>query len=274
MKQIAWLLLAASAGFGATPSIGDIMSRVAANQAKSLEARKQFVYHQQELVTMRQSNGKTTCEQLREYTVTPMADSIERKWLNPPDKDSEPSRCSVDLSGNSGEHLSVSMGSEGDSFNASFGKTRDGVPRGLFPLTAEEQRLYDYKLAGSATRAGRKVYRVKFQPNKRKDDSGNLGFWKGEALIDAEEFQPVEVNADLTFGIPMPVRILLGTNVHGLGFTVSYRRLADGVWFPSGFGGAFSVRALFFFKQTVSVNVTNSDFRRTDVNSSVTFTEK
>ena len=84
----------------------------------------------------------------------------------------------------------------------------------------------------------------------------------------------MQVSTDLTVGVPLPVRILLGTSVHGIGFNVSYRRLADGVWFPSGFGGEFSVRALFFFKQVVSINVTNSDFRRTDVNSAVTFDGK
>src|SRR5450755_3272854 len=71
MKRIAWLLIAASAGFSQTPSIDDIMGRVAANQAKSVEARKKFVYRQQELVAMHQSNGKMTCEQRREYTVIP-----------------------------------------------------------------------------------------------------------------------------------------------------------------------------------------------------------
>jgi hypothetical protein len=274
MKRIAWILFAASAGFSQVPSIGDIMARVASNQAKSVEARKQFVYRQQELVAMHQANGKMTCEHRREYTVTPTADGIERRLVNPPEKDGGPSRCSVDLSGDSGESLSVTTGSEGDSFSTSLGKTKDGVPRGLFPLTAEEQLVYEYKLAGTEMSAGRKVYRVTFRPNKKKDASGNQGYWKGEALIDAEEFQPVRVVTDLTVGIPLPVRILLGTSVHGIGFTVSYQRLADGVWFPSGFGGEFSVRALFFFKQVVSVNITNSDFRHTDVNSTVTFAGK
>ena len=250
------------------------MGRVAANQAKSVEARKQFVYRQQELVAMHHSNGQMTCEQRREYTVTPMADGIERRLVNPPEKNGDPGRCNVNLTGSSGESLSVTTGSEGDSFSMSLGKMKDGVPRGLFPLTAEEQQIYQYKLAGTGTHAGRKVYRVTFRPNKRRDADGNQGYWKGEALIDAEEFQPVRVNTDLTVGIPLPVRILLGTNVHGLGFTVSYQRLGDGVWFPSGYGGEFSVRALFFFKQVVSVNVTNSDFRHTDVNSTVTFTGK
>ena len=274
MKRIAWILIAASAGFSQVPSIDDIMGRVAANQAKSVEARKQFVYRQQELVAMHQSNGRMTCEQRREYTVTPLADGIERRLVNPPEKNGDESRCNVDLSGSSGENLSVTTGSEGDSFSTSLGKTKDGVPRGLFPLTASEQHVYEYKLADTEMYAGRKVYRVTFRPNKQKDASGNQGYWKGEALIDVEEFQPVRVNTDLTIGIPLPVRILLGTSVHGVGFTVSYQRLGDGVWFPSGFGGEFSVRALFFFKQVVSVNITNSDFRHTDVNSTLTFAGK
>ena len=274
MQRIPWILIAASAGYSQAPAIDDIMGRVAANQAKSVEARKQFVYRQQELVAMHQSNGKMTCEQRREYTVAPTADGIERRLVNPPEKNGDVQRCNVDFSGSSGENLSVTMGSEGDSFSTSLGKTKDGVPRGLFPLTAEEQQFYEYQLAGIAMHGGRKVYRVTFRPNKQKDANGNQGYWKGETLIDAEEFQPVRVNTDLTVGIPLPVRILLGTSVHGLGFTVSYRRLADGVWFPSGFGGEFSVRALFFFKQVVSVNITNGDFRHTDVNSTMTFAGK
>ena len=239
-----------------------------------MEARKQFVYRQQELVAMHQSNGKLTCRQRREYTVTPMADGVERRLVDPPEKNGDVGRCNVDLSGSSDESLSIHTGSEGDSFSASLGATKDGVPRGLFPLTAEEQHLYEYKLAGTEVHAGRQVYRVTFRPNKQKDANGNQGYWKGEALIDVEEFQPVHVSTDLTVGTPLPVRILLGTSVHGIGFTVSYQRLDGGVWFPTGFGGEFSVRALFFFKQVVSVNITNSDFRRADVNSIVTFTGK
>lgn len=274
MKRIAWILFAASAGFSQAPSIDGIMGRVAANQAKSVEARKQFVYRQKELVSMHQSGGKTTCEQRREYAITPTPDGIERRLASKPEKKGDVRSCNVDFLGGPGEELSVATRSEGDSFSlsASFGETKDGVPRGLFPLTAEEQRLYTYTLAGAEVYAGRQVYRVTFRPNKRKDASGNQGCWKGEALIDAEEFQPVQVSTDLAHGIPLPVRILLGTNVHGLGFTVGYRRLADGVWFPSGFGGEFSVRALFFIKEEVSVNVTNSDFRRTDVKSTLTYT--
>src|ERR1035438_5054807 len=107
MKRIPWILIAASAGYSQAPAIDDIMVRVAANQAKSVEARKQFVYRQQELVAMHQSNGKMTCEHRREYTVTPMADRKSTRLVNPPEKSGDESRCNVDLSGSSGESLSV-----------------------------------------------------------------------------------------------------------------------------------------------------------------------
>ncbi|MGD0362162.1 MAG: hypothetical protein ABSC93_14905 [Bryobacteraceae bacterium] len=66
MKRIVWILTAASAGFSQAPSVDDIMRRVAANQAKSVEARRKFVYRQQELVAMHRANGKMTCEQRRD----------------------------------------------------------------------------------------------------------------------------------------------------------------------------------------------------------------
>jgi hypothetical protein len=59
--------------------------------------------------------------------------------------------------------------------------------------------------------------------------------------------------------------------VRGLGFSVSYERVADGVWFPTGFGGEFKFNVLFFYRRSVSINVKNSDFKRTDVNSNVAF---
>jgi hypothetical protein len=47
--------------------------------------------------------------------------------------------------------------------------------------------------------------------------------------------------------------------------------MPDGIWFPASFGGEFEVRALFFIKRSVAINVTNSDFRHTDVVSSLAF---
>jgi hypothetical protein len=270
MRRNLWLLIAVSTGMAQTPTIADIMARVAANQAKSVESRKQFVYRQQELMAMHQSNGKVTCEKRREYSVTPMPNGIERKLVSPPQPESEAGHCQLTLNVQTDTHFAASFGSgsEGETFSLSLGITKDGVPRALFPLAADEQTLYQYKLAGVETRGGRRAYRITFRPNKKKDAEGNEGNCKGQALIDAEEYQPIQVDADLSAGIP------LAASVHANGFRVNYQRLADGVWFPSAFGGEFSVRALLFFKENVSVKVANVDFRRTDVNSTVTFAGK
>jgi len=265
MKALACILLA-SAALAEPRRIDEIMRRVADNQAKSVEARKQFVYRQQEAVRMLHSNGKPTCEQQREYTVTPLPQGIERKLVS---RDNGDGKCQVKIDVTSdSKHVSAGFGSEGDSFSVALGKTKDGVPRGLFPFTPEEQVLYQYKLAKTEIHDGRSAYRVTFRPNKNKDASGNQGYCKGELWIDSEEFQPLEMKADLS------MHLFPGTNVRGKGFAVHYQRLAEGVWFPSSFGGEFSVQALFFFTNHVSVNVTNSDFKRTDVNSIVNFTGK
>ncbi len=267
------MMLAASAALGQTkPSIGEIMARVAANQAKSVEARKQFVYKQEELVALRRSNGTVECEGKREYTVAPGPRGIERQVVKSEGTDES---CTIHMnldndSGNNGLSLQVNNNST-EGLNTSMGNTKDGIPRDLFPLTTQQQRLYEYKLRGTETAKGRSAYRVSFRPNHQRDADGDEGYWKGEALIDAEEFQPVMVTTDLTAKIPMAVRVLLGTNVRGVGFAVSYQRVADGVWFPASFGGEFKVNVLFFFRRTMAINVKNGDFKRTDVKSDVAF---
>ncbi len=270
MRRSLWLLIAVSTGMAQTPAIVDIMARVAANQAKSVEARKQFVYRQQELMAMHQSNGKVTCEKRREYSVTPVPNGIERKLVSPPDSESEAGHCQLTFNVRTDTHFAAGFGSgsEGETFSLSLGITKDGVPRALFPFTADEQMLYRYKLAGVETRGGRRAYRITFRPNKNKDAEGNQGNCKGQALIDAEDYQPIQVDVDLSAGIP------LAASVHTKGFIVTYQRLAEGLWFPSSFGGEFSVRALLFFKENVSVKVANLDFRHTAVNSTMTFSGK
>jgi hypothetical protein len=273
MSHIAWMLLAVSMSAAETPSISDIMARVAANQSKSVEARKQFVYRQDELVSLRYSNGKVNCEDRREFTVTPNAKGIARHLVKTANTGNH--TCSVHVDTDPGPKLDVNAdGEEEQHSGMSLGKSNDGIPSDLFPLTAHEQRLYDYKLEGTDTHGGRPVYRISFKPNHQRDADGDEGYWKGTTMIDAEEFQPVQVVTDLTAKIPAAVRILLGTNLKGVGFSVSYQRVADGVWFPASFGGEFELRALFFIKRSISINFKNSDFRQTNVNTTVAFDEK
>ena len=105
------------------------------------------------------------------------------------------------------------------------------------------------------------------EPRADFDEAG----WKGEALIDVVESQPVLVNTNLAMKLPLFVKTLLGTNIKGLGFSVAYQKFEDGIWFPVSYGGEFEVRAVFFYKRTISVSLGNSDFRRTSVNSSVNY---
>jgi len=67
------------------------------------------------------------------------------------------------------------------------------------------------------------------------------------------------------------VQILLGTNLKHLGFKVAYQKFEEGLWFPVSYGGEFKLRAVFFYKRTISLSVTNSGFQRSDVTSTVSF---
>jgi hypothetical protein len=111
---------------------------------------------------------------------------------------------------------------------------------------------------------------VAFQPKAHADLDCDEA-WKGEALIDAEEYQPVLVTTEMAQKVPTAVKVLLGTDVKGLGFSVTYRKFADGVWFPVSYGGEFEVRGLFFYKRKISVAMQNSDFRKTDVKSTLVY---
>jgi len=268
MKLAIWIALAGLPALAQTPDIDEIMARVAANQAKSVQARKQYVYQQEQLIRVHRANGKLAREEKREYTVTPKARG-ERKQMTAFEGKYEDhgKLASYYRSGYVGKGIDI----DGALVTAFDDDSDDSIPHDLFPLTAREQLLYSYKLEGSETYRGRQVYRIGFQPNHRHDKDGDEGSWKGDALIDAAEFQPVQVTTDLGWKIPLAVRIVLGTNVRGVGFTVSYERMADGIWFPSSFGGEFEVRAVFFYRRTISVNLKNSDFRHTDVASSVAF---
>lgn len=253
---LVWPVLA-QPPFAQTPTVNEIMTRVAANQARSVEARKQFVYRQNKLVRLRRADGKLACDQRQEYTVTPMPRGIKRQLVH--SESHGDGWCRVDDDSDTKGSVET------------LDDSSDGISRDLFPLTTGEQQKYEYRFEGTDSVSGRQVYRISFRPSHHRDPDGGEGYWKGEALIDAEEFQPVQVVTDLTAKIPIPVRILLGTNVRGVGFTVSYRRVADGVWFPASFGGEFEVRALFFFKRSISINTKNSDFQRATVDTNVVF---
>jgi hypothetical protein len=271
MKMLAILALASVAA-AQTPEIVEIMARVAQNQDQAVEARKEFAYTQKQLLRMSRGNGKLAREERREYEVTPAAHGYQKELAHFEGKYAYKGRLvpydrpgyeykEMDIDGDLINDLSEDMTNDRHS--------RDGLACDLFPLTAHEQRKYSFQLKGREQYRGRDVYRVRFEPKPHQDFDESA--WKGEALIDAAEFQPVFVQTSLAVRIPGAVKVLLGTDIKGLGFSVSYQKFEDGIWFPVSYGGEFEVRAVFFYKRKISMALTNAGFRRTHVDSNVTY---
>jgi hypothetical protein len=220
------------------------MARVAANQDRAVEARKHWVYHQNVLTRTHYTNGKLDSETQEEYIVTPTPDGFKRQRI---------SRREVH------GDADVNVHDDGD---------RDGVPN-WFPLSNKDRHKYAFTLLRDEEYRGRPVWVVGFRP-KGKAWRDDTGLWAGEALIDQQEFQPVLITTDLAEKLPLGVRVVLGTNVKDVGFKLTYRKLEDGVWLPESYGGEFKLRALFFIGRKISTSVRNSEFRKTDVQSTLT----
>jgi len=281
VKQIALLALVTGSALAQTPTLASIMARVAENQAKSQDLRSNFVYDQKQLLRMLRSNGQLAREEHRRYTVLPAFRGGKKELTSFEGKYREHNAFinyyhpgyqykNLDIDGQLIDQFSNDMMNDKSS--------RDGIGHDLFPLTYHQQLKYDFRLVGSERYRGREVYRVAYQPKVKPhladaDDSGSA-IWKGEALIDSAEFQPVLVTSTMALRIPAAVKILLGTDIKGLGFSVSYEKFCDGVWFPVSYGGEFVVRGLFLYKRTMTVSMVNSDFRRLDVNSSIAYAKE
>jgi hypothetical protein len=113
------------------------------------------------------------------------------------------------------------------------------------------------------------AHRIGFVPKQKKDCDGNC--WKGEALVDAEEFQPVRVYTDLDFKMPWAVKAFLGTNVRQIGFNVTYQRVAPNVWFPLSYGTEFRIDVLWGYKRVITLALDSSGFQRGEAESAITY---
>lgn len=258
---------------GPPASADEIMAKVAVNQDRAERARADFVYRQNIVVRLRDTHGKLVREEISDYQVIPDEQRTHKELIKFAGRYR---RGGAMLSyGKSGEGLEGGFRYEADGHMAknlregliNDRKSKDGVSAELFPLTAREQRKYHFILKGEETYQGTGVYRIAFEPNKSDDET----CWKGEALISQADFEPLVVTTRLAPAIPFLVRTALGTNVQGLGFSVQYRKFADGVWFPLSYGTEFWVRALFLYSRQITISMVNSDFRRADVKTSVEF---
>jgi hypothetical protein len=242
-----------------------IMARVAANQDRTQELRKEYVYRQHTHILTHKPKGRLLREETADYDVVPTADGTQKElklltgryWSKGKYESfqGEPVPASGSLDGGLIEGFRGDLTSE---------KSKDGLAKNLFPLTTEGQKDYEFRLLGQEVQEGREVFHIGFRPK----DKGDIS-WAGEAYIDAAEFQPVRVFTRLSRRIPFAVRTFLGTDLPGVGFNVVYKRQEEGVWFPSTFGTEFRLRVLFFINRDVSVSLENSAFERTHVKSTM-----
>jgi hypothetical protein len=237
------------------------MARVAASQDRSQALRKQYVYKQQIHILTHKPGGKLMREETANYNVVPTPDSTKKKLTLLTGRYWHKGRYEQFT----GEPKPEEDSLDGDLINGlrddlSDDGAKDGLARHWFPLTSEEQKDYAFKLLGQKVQQGRSVYHISFQPNNTDGVA-----WAGEVYIDAAEFEAVRVFTKLAGRIPLMIRILLGTDVRGIGFNVVYQRQPDGVWFPATVGTDFRICARFVINRRVSLSLENSAFERLHV---------
>ena len=253
------------------PTVDQIMARVAENQARAQDMRRAYIYNQKILASFHRTSGKLAREEKLEYLVTPTPAGVEKKLTHFEGKVQRNGRViSYDEPGKELKDLDIDGDLIRDMVNdmTADKESKDGIAHDLFPLTAKEQAKYDYTLEGKETYRGRPVYRISFRPKPHQEEGAD---WKGEALIDAAECQPVMVTTKFATHIPMAVKVLLGTDIKGLGFSVSYEKFDNGLWFPVSYGGEFHIRAVFFYARNMSISMVNSGFTRAKVSSKIAY---
>src|SRR5471030_2049734 len=156
--KILVLAVWAAAAFAQGPDIEMIMSRVGRNQAAAGDLRKNFTYHQKQLLRMYRGNRKVAREERREYDVTPDLRSIKKEltrfdaYYEYKGKTVAYDRPGyhykgVDIDGELMNDMSEDMTNDRNS--------RDGIDHQLFPLTYHQQLKCNFKLVGAETYRGR-----------------------------------------------------------------------------------------------------------------------
>jgi len=260
------------------PSADAIMARVARLQDQAQAERARYVYVQHATVSSRR--GHTIhCQEITDTRIAPSVSGSHEQLLNLNGRVLIKGRY-VDyhtLSADKGhpednDAVSIEIGDDDSDRdmvenmrkNLLGTGSKDGINANLFPLTTKEQAGEEFLYVGRERLNGRDVDHVTFRP-KDKSDFG----WKGDAWTDTVTGEPVVIETALSRRIPAAVRVLLGTNVPGLGFTVVYAPQPDGVWFPASFSTEFQIHVLFFFRRTIIIDAQNRGFEKTYVSSRI-----
>ena len=276
------------------------MNRVAINQDAAEAERAHYVYVQHAKMASRRGNT-VMCDEITDYRFTPSVDGSQEELLKvdgrflkqhkyvsysallprdedkPKDADNDKDKAEKKekkekdkdkdkdpvFDPNSNETIDRDI-VENIRWNLIHDKSKDGYNAHLFPLTSKDQLDYSFRMIGQERLNDRDVYHITFRP-KKKDDFG----WSGDAYIDTTAYEPVLVTTGMARKIPFVVRTLLGTNVPGLGFSITYAPQPDGVWFPITFSTEFKIHVLYFFHREVILNAQNRDFEKTHVTSRI-----
>ena len=263
------------------PAAEAVMAKVATNQDQAEAERAHYVYVQHAKMVSRRGDH-VMCEEITDYRITPSSDGSHAELLkldgrqlenhkylaynalppgeSAPKKEEENDSISVTIKDDSLDRDLV----ENMRSNLIHDKSKDGISAHLFPLTSKDQADYVFHMVGRERMNGRDVYHISFRPMD-KDDFG----WNGDAYIDTTAYQPVLVTTGMARKIPFAVRTFLGTNLPGLGFTVTYAPQPDGVWFPVSFSTEFKIHVLFFFHREIILDAQNREFEKTHVTSKI-----
>lgn len=252
---------------GIPPTAEDIMCRVTENQNAAESARTAYVYDMNVFVRLKRANGKLAREESRDFIVAPTPKGAGRKLVKVEGKILDGKReipytdpkfhyKGMDVDGEITRSLAHEiMWKKGDA----------GPMVGWFPLGRERMKDATFVYQGEEHYREYDVYKVDYEEH----DEGDC--WRGEVLVEKNEFQPVLVTSEWSCKIPTAVKVLLGTNVTNVGVKISYRRFDKGVWFPVSGGGELKLRVLFMYARTIAFSAKNSDFRKADVQSSIEF---
>jgi hypothetical protein len=243
------------------PPVEEILKKIAESQEQGQAGREKIVYTQYVHARLLRPNGKVAREEKRTYTVTPKAKGFERKlekfegWYERKGQMipySEPgyNYKGMDIDGDLIDDLIDDWtGNE---------ESKDGVDKDFFPLTSKLQKKYTFQATSP--------YQLAFAPREK-----NSAPWKGDIAVDPETLHPRTMNSTLVYRLPAAAKIIFGTSLHQVGYSVNYGKVIDDLWFPVTAGTEFSLRVLFGYARTITLSMTNSDFRRASAESTITF---
>lgn len=274
MRVVLASMLVCGATFAQQPTAEEIMTRVAANQDRAVAARERFVFTHTSRVRLLKRNRKPVWDETRVYAVAPTAEGLESELVRSyGERKEKGDQVVFEFDGeklDEGGIDSSLVNSLHDEFSPQR-RERDGFWSDLYPFTSKQNGIYRYSLLAETMEAGRKVYRIGYEPVDKRSVFHDGGAWEGEVVVDAAEWQPVRISSNLAKKVPLWARTFFGINLRQLGFGTSYERLEEDVWFPASYGGEFTIKLFHFYRRLATISVVAGEFRRTDTESSIEY---